>query len=85
MWILVGENEIAKFDGVYRNCKCIYFVTTGGTISIELKSEKIAAIIYDEIEDALIHTRGGYRFKISKSTIRERESELEDVYKLSQA
>ena len=37
MWILVGENEIAKFDGVYRNCKCINFVTTGGTISIELK------------------------------------------------
>ena len=85
MWILVGESNITKFDGVYRDCECIYFVTTGGTISIELKSEKIAAIIYDEIEDALILTRGGYGFKISKSTIRERESELEDVYKLSQA
>ena len=37
MWILVGESNITKFDGVYRDCECIYFVTTGGTISIELK------------------------------------------------
>ena len=85
MWILIGESEITKFDGVYRNCKYINFVTTGGTISMELKSEKIAIVIYDEIEDTLIETKEGYNAMISKSVIRERESELENVYKLSQA
>ena len=48
-------------------------------------SEKIAIVIYEEIEGALIETREGCKYMISKSTIKERESELEDVYKLSQA